>query len=184
MLGWDIVFRLSCNLQTVLEGMGRQRMKGIVDTFQECGSARHEGVPKTTEISAIVHFLGEDIGRITFAADMFNGDGPVCHPLTGGVFSVLDVSITFGRQIMAPFHTCFVVVVKWCRRFSIRDWVAKGGKMENHIADVNCETGTHVGGANFGVTRAERSALLTVRLPSDGTTGAEDDGTAHAAEFE
>ena len=136
------------------------------------------------EISAIAHFLGEDIGRITFAADMFDGDGSVCHPLTGGVFSVLDVSITFDCQIGAPFHTCFVVVVKWCWLLSIRDWVAKGGKMENHIADVDRETGTHVGGANFGVTRAERSALLTVRLPSDGTTRAEDDGTAHAAEFE
>ena len=136
------------------------------------------------EISAIAHFLGEDIGRITFAADMFDGNGSVCHPLTGGVFSVLDVSITFGRQIVAPFHTCFVVVVKWCWLFSIRDWVAKGDEMENHIADIDHEAGTHVCGVNFGVTQAERSALLTVRFPCDGTTGAEDDGTVHAAEFE
>ena len=127
-------------------------MKGIVDTFQECGSARHEGVPKTMEISAIAHFLGENIGRIAFATDMFNGDGSICHPLLGGIFSVLDVSITFGHQIAAPFHTCFAVVVKWCRLFSIRDWVAKGGEMDNHIADVDREAGTHVGGANFGVT--------------------------------
>ncbi len=159
-------------------------MKGIVDSFQECGSARHEGVPKATEISAITHFLGEDIGRITFAADMFDGNGPVCDPLTGGVLSVLDMAITFGREIVAPFHTCFVVVVKWFRLLGISDWVAKGGKMENHVADIDSEMGTHVGDANFGVTRAERSTLLTVHLPGGGTAGAEDDGTAHAAEFE
>ena len=132
----------------------------------------------------MAHFLGEDIGRITFAADMFDGDGPVCDPLTGGILSVLNMTITFGCQIVAPFYTCFVVVVKWCRLLSISDWVAKGGEMENHIADVDSETGTHVGGANFGVTQAERSTLLAVRLPDDGTAGAEDDGTAHAAEFE
>jgi hypothetical protein len=136
-------------------------MKGIVDSFQECGSARHEGVPKATEISAIAHFLGEDIGRITFAADMFDGNGPVCNPLTGGVLSVLDMVITVGCQIVAPFHTCFDVVVKQCRLLGIRDWVAKGGEMENHIAYVDRETGTHVGSANFGVTQAERSMLLT-----------------------
>ena len=97
---------------------------------------------------------------------------------------MLDMAITFGRQIVAPFHTCFVVIVKWCRLLGIRDWVAKGGEMENYIADVDRETGTHVGGTNYGVTQAERSTLLTVRLLSDGTVGAEDDGTAHAAEFE
>ena len=159
-------------------------MKGIVYSFQECESARHEGVPKSTEISAIVHFLGEDIRRITYAADMFDGDGPVCDPLTGGVLSVLDMAITFGREIVSPFHTCFVVIVKWCRLLGISDWVAKGGKMENHIVDLDSEMGTHIGGANFGVARAERSTLLTVRLPGDGTAGAENDGTAHAAEFE
>ncbi len=179
----DIVCRLSCDHQTVLKRLGRQKMKGIVDTVQECGSARHEGVPKATEISAIAHFLGEDIGRVTFAADIFDGDGPVCNPLTGGLLSVLDMVITFGRQIVAPFYTCFVVIVKWCQLLGISDWVAKGGKMKNHIADVDSETGTHVGGANFGVTRAERSTLLMVRLPGDGTAGAEDDGIAHAAEF-
>ena len=115
---------------------------------------------------------------------MFDGDGPVCNSLTGSVLSVLNMAITVGCQIVAPFHTCFVVVVKWCRLLGISDWVAKGGEMENHIVDIDSEMGTHVGGANFGVTRAERSTLLRVRLPGDGTAGVEDDGTAHAAEFE
>ncbi len=44
--------------------------------------------------------------------------------------------------------------------------------------------GIHVGGANFGITQAEGSTLSTVHLPGDGTAGAEDDGTAHAAKFE
>jgi hypothetical protein len=115
---------------------------------------------------------------------MFNGYGPVFDPFTGGVLSVLDMVITFRCEIVAPFHTCFVVIVKWCRLLGISDWVAKGGKMENHIADVDSETGTHVGDANFGLTQAEGSTLLAVRLPGDGTAGAEDDGTAHAAKFE
>ena len=135
-------------------------MKGIVDFFQECGSTRHEGVSKAAEISAIAHFLGEDIGRITVAADMFNGYGPVFDPFTGGVLSVLDMAITFRREIVAPFYTCFVVFVKWCRLLSISDWVAKGGEIDNNIADVDSETGTHVGGANFGLTRAEGSHAL------------------------
>ena len=127
--GRDIGCRLSCDLQTVLERLGRQRVKEIVDSFQECGSARHERVMKAAGISAIAHFLGEDIGRITFAADMFNGYGPVCDPFMGGVLSVLDMAITFCCEIVAPFHTCFVVVVKRCRLLGISDWVAKGGEM-------------------------------------------------------
>ena len=56
--------------------------------------------------------------------------------------------------------------------------------MKNHITDVDCETGTHICGTNFSLTGTEGSAFLTVRFPSDGTSGAEDYGTAHAAEFE
>ena len=115
-------------------------------------STRHEGVPKAAEISTIAHFLGKYIGRTTFAADVVNGYGPVFYPFTGSILSVLDMVITFHGEIMTPFHTCFVVVVKWCRLLSISDRVAKGSDMENHIADVDGEMRTHVGGTNFRIT--------------------------------
>ena len=65
------------------------------------------------EIRAIAHFLGEDIRRITFATDMFDGYSAVFHPFTCGVLSVLDMAITFRCEIVAPFDTCLIVIVKW-----------------------------------------------------------------------
>ena len=56
--------------------------------------------------------------------------------------------------------------------------------MKNHIANVDSETRTHVCSVNLGVARAERGTFLTISLPSDRAAGAEDNGAAHAAEFE
>ena len=56
--------------------------------------------------------------------------------------------------------------------------------MKNHITNIDRKMRTHVSGANLHVTGAEGSTFLTVCLPSDGSTGAKDDGAAHAAKFE
>ena len=56
--------------------------------------------------------------------------------------------------------------------------------MKNHIANVDSETRTHVCSVNLGITGSERGTLLTISLPSDRAAGAENDGAAHAAEFE
>jgi hypothetical protein len=58
--------------------------------------------------------------------------------------------------------------------------------MKNHINTKNIDRKmrTHVSGANLRVTGAEGGTFLTVRLPSDGSTGAKDDGAGHAAKFE
>ena len=56
--------------------------------------------------------------------------------------------------------------------------------MNNHIANANSETRSHVCSANLSVARAERGTFLTISLPSDRAAGAENDGAAHAAKFE
>ena len=56
--------------------------------------------------------------------------------------------------------------------------------MKNHITNVDGETRSHVRRANFGLTGAERGAFLTIGFPGDGSARTEDDGAAHAAEFE
>ena len=94
---------LGRSLRSVLDRLGRQRMKGVVYSFQECRCTRHERVSKAAEIFTFTHFLGEDIRRIAFATDMFGGNCSVFHPLTRGVLSVLDMAITFRREIVTPF---------------------------------------------------------------------------------
>ncbi len=111
--GRDVVSRLGCGLQGVRNRLGRKRVKGIVYSFQKCRRARHEGVTKAAVICTIAHFLGEDIRRITFATDMFDGYSAVFHPLTCGVLSVLDMVINFRREIVTSFDTCLIVIVKW-----------------------------------------------------------------------
>ena len=56
--------------------------------------------------------------------------------------------------------------------------------MKNHITNIDRKTRTHVSDANLRVTGAKGGTFLTVRLLSDESTGAKDDGTAHAAKFE
>ncbi len=56
--------------------------------------------------------------------------------------------------------------------------------MKNHIANVDCKTGSHVSGMDLGLTQAEGGTILTLSFPSDWTTQSEDDGTTHIVKFE
>jgi hypothetical protein len=56
--------------------------------------------------------------------------------------------------------------------------------MNNHISDVDCKAGSHVGSTDFCLTQAEGGTILTVSFPSDRTARTEYGGTAHTAEFE
>jgi hypothetical protein len=99
-------------------------------------------------------------------------------------FAMLDMTAAFRGEIVAPFETCFVVVIKRCSLLSIGDRVTGGREVKNHVANIDSETRSHVCSANLGVAGAERGTFLTISLPSDGAAGAENDGAAHAAEFE
>ena len=54
------------------------------------------------------------------------GDGTNFHPFACRVFFVFDVSITLCSQVVAPFYTGVVVVVKWGSRVGIIDGVTEG----------------------------------------------------------
>ena len=49
---------------------------------------------------------------------------------------------------------------------------------------INCEARTHVCCSNFGFAGVEGSTILALRFPCEWTSRSEDDGPAHAAEFE
>ncbi len=63
------------------------------------------------KISALAHFLGEDVHNVAFAADVGYGDSAIGNPLPGGVFSVLNVAIALGCHVVAPFDAGIIVVV-------------------------------------------------------------------------
>ena len=71
----------------------------------------HKSIAETTKISAVVHFLGEDVRNVTFATDVGDGDSAVGDPFPGGGFSVLDVAIAFGHHVVAPYDAGIVVWV-------------------------------------------------------------------------
>jgi hypothetical protein len=56
--------------------------------------------------------------------------------------------------------------------------------MNNHILDVDCKAGSHVGSGDFCLAQAEGGTILMVSFPSNRTTRTEYDGTALTAEFE
>ena len=68
-------------------------------------------VAETTEISAVAHFLGEDVCNVAFAADVGDEDNAIGVPLPGGVFSVLNVAIALGGHVVAPLDAGIIVVV-------------------------------------------------------------------------
>ncbi len=114
---------------------------------------------------------------------MGDRDSAIVNPLPCGILFVLDMAVSFCGQIMAPFDTSFIVVVQWCGLLCIGDWVAEGIKMKNHITNIDPETRSHICSPNFRFTRAQGGTFLKIFLPNDGSTGAKDDGAAHAAKF-
>ena len=56
--------------------------------------------------------------------------------------------------------------------------------MNDHVANIHREAGTHIGGPNLGFAGTEGSTILTISLPNDGTAGAKDDGATHATKLE
>ena len=115
---------------------------------------------------------------------MRDGDGPIFDPFASCVFAMLDMTVTFCGEIVAPLDACLVVVEERGRLLSIVDGVTSGGEMLDHVANIDSKTRTHVGSANLHLAGAERRAFLTVSFPSDRSARAENDGTTHAAEFE
>jgi hypothetical protein len=114
------------------------------------------------EVGAVTHFFGEDIGWIAFTTDVSDGDTAILDPFTGSILAVFDVMVPLCGQIMAPFHACIIVAVEWCSHGGVVDRLPKRGKMKNHIANVDCKTGSHVSGTDLGITRAEGCTILTL----------------------
>ena len=83
---------------------------------------------EATEIRAVAHFFGKDVGEVEFSADMRDGDGAVGDSFVFRIFSVFDVTIPFGGHVVTPFDASIVVVVERCGRFTVRYRVAEIGK--------------------------------------------------------
>ena len=124
------------------------------------------------------------IGWIAFTTDVSDGDTAILDPFTDGVLAMSDVTVPLCGQIMAPLHTCIIVVVEWCSYEGVVGRVPKQGKMKNHIANVDCKTGSHVSGMDLDITRAEGGTIFMLSFPSDRTARSEDDGTTYTAKFE
>ena len=91
------------------------------------------------------------IGWIAFTTDVSDGDTAILDPFTDGVLAMSDVTVPLCGQIMAPLHTCIIVVVEWCSYEGVVGRVPKQGKMKNHIANVDCKTGSHVSGMDLDI---------------------------------
>ena len=98
------------------------------DAFKVVAGTAQEGVVEATEIRAVAHFFGEDVGEVEFSADMRDGDGAAGDSFACRIFSVFDVTIPFGGHVVTLFDASVVVVVERCGRFAIRYRVAEIGK--------------------------------------------------------
>ncbi len=55
--------------------------------------------------------------------------------------------------------------------------------MFDHVASVNGQSQAHVCGLYFSFTRDQRDMILPISFPTDQSTRAHDNGSAHAIEF-
>ncbi len=65
---------------------------GVVQKIRKTG---HEGVPETSEVRAVAHFLGEYVSGIDLPGNMLNVKSVVLDPLLNQVFAKLDVRAAF-----------------------------------------------------------------------------------------
>jgi hypothetical protein len=114
-----------CGLCKNREGRIRLEREVRKNALEVVARTAHKRIAEAAEISAVSHFLGEDVGYVAFPADMGNGDGAVGNPLTCRIFPVFDVAIAFGGHVVTPFDTCIVVVVEGSGRVTVGDRVAK-----------------------------------------------------------
>ena len=61
-------------------------------------------------MSAITHFFGEDIGKISLPGDVFDRKRLVLNPLANRVFTKFNVASRLGGHIVRPSNTSLVVV--------------------------------------------------------------------------
>jgi hypothetical protein len=115
----------SCGLCKNREGRIRLEREVRKNALEVVARTAHKRITEATIISAVPHFLCEDVGYVAFPADMGNGDGAVGNPLTRRIFPVFDVPIAFGGHVVTPFDTCIVVVVEGSGRWTVGDGVVK-----------------------------------------------------------
>ena len=160
-------------------GVGRGRN---VRCQVEVGQPGHEGVTKLTEVRNVAHFLGEDVVHVELSGNLGNFEEFLLNPLAHQVFPEFNALGSLECHVTCLEDTCAVVVENIGRaRYVVGNGHFIGLKPTCEVFISNSELATHVGGIDFSFTGAERRLRLTLGLPGQGLTHAEDDGAAHAA---
>jgi hypothetical protein len=74
----------------------------------------HAKVPEVMEVSAIVHFLSEDVGRIDFPGHMLDLESFVLDPLADRVLTEFNALRRFGVHVKGPPDAFIIVVIEDC----------------------------------------------------------------------
>jgi hypothetical protein len=64
-------------------------------SVEKIGEQRHEGVPKTTKMGPIAHFICEDVRLIDFTGNMLDHYCLVLNPFTNQIFVKLIMTGCF-----------------------------------------------------------------------------------------
>ncbi len=133
-------------------------------------------------MSAIAHFLSEDVGRIDFPGHMLNLESFFLDPLADRVLTEFNVLRHFGGHFIGPPDPCIIVVVEDCGSIERGKSVSCIGDTAGEISEVDNLLRSSVGCANLGLARTQGGTFLTVAKPTDWAPPVlENDPTIHAA---
>ncbi len=139
---------------------------------------------QTAKMSAIFHFLGENVTGIAFTSNVEDLDNLVLNPLTDFGFAKFEMANPFGSKVTSPVNHSFVVVVKYGGAINVGKRNTNLDKSLGKISDTNSKFAALVSRTDFRFTRAHGCFVLTNTLPSQQAFHAEDHSATHAAELE
>ncbi len=136
------------------------------------------------KMSAVFHFLGEDITGVAFASNVVDLDNLVLNPFTDLGFAKFEMAKPFCGKVASPVNHSFVIVVEYVGAINVGKRNTDLDKFLGKISDANIKFAAFVSRPNFGFTRTHGSFFLTNTFPCQRAAHAEDNSTTHAVELE
>ena len=119
------------------------------------------------EVSTIVHFLSEDVGRIDFPGHMLDLESFVLDPLADRVLTEFNALRRFGVHVKGPPDAFIIVVIEDCGSIKRGKSVSCIREAAGEITEVNNLLRSSVGCVNLGLARTQGGTFLMVPKPTN-----------------
>ncbi len=92
---------------------------------------------KAPKMSSVLHFIGEDVGRVDLAGNVLHRKSFIRNPFANRIFPKLNVAGALHGHIVGPLNTCLIVILESSSSINIVQVVSRLSHDMTEIAEIH-----------------------------------------------